>query len=321
MCENVYCKKCGSKAVIRLPYANLTLCAKHFSEWLETRVEKVIKEYKMISEKDVVAVAVSGGKDSTTLLHILKGLSERNGFDLVGINIDLGIDNGTKYSALSTELAVKNFELTHVRYKVIELKREYGFGIDEAKLKARRPVCSTCGLVKRYVLEEAAESVGANVLATGHNLNDMAVFVMSGYHTGDLQNLARLRAVSPAENGYIKKVKPLFLTSEKETATYAIVNKIPFIMDSCPNNPSVGGPTSDKLRRLIENTEDEIPGFMVRLVENFEKKIRPFFEDLPKFNLGKCKMCGKPTNTDREICSFCALKIKMGGDSKDVVAK
>ncbi|AWS00707.1 ATP-binding protein [Metallosphaera hakonensis] len=315
------CKRCGSKAVIRIDYANLTLCAEHFSEWLETRVEKTVKDYGMVAPGDIVAVAVSGGKDSTTLLHVMKKVSERMKFDVVGINIDLGIDRGTKYSSLSTELAVRNFELTGVNYKVVKLKETHGFTIDETKHRVKRPVCSTCGLVKRYVLDEVAKEIGANVLATGHNLNDMAVFVMSGYHTGDLQNLARLRAVSPGENGYIKKIKPLFLTSEKETTTYALVNKIPFLLDSCPNNPKVGGPTSDKLRRMVELTEEEIPGFMLRLVENFERRIRPFFEDLPRFNLGKCKVCGKPTNSDRDICSFCALKIKMnGGEVSNVVS-
>ena len=315
----MYCKKCGSKAIIKITSANLTLCSSHFTEWLEGRVERTIRDYGMIRGGERVAVAVSGGKDSTTLLHVLAKLSGKMGFEVVGINIDLGIDRGTKYSSLSTEFAVKNFEKLGVKYKVVSLKEKHGFTIDEAKVKIKRPVCSTCGLVKRYVLEEAAQELGADVLATGHNLNDMAVFVLSGYHSGDLSNLARLRAVSPAENGYIRKIKPLFLVSEKETTTYALINGIPFIMDSCPNNPRVGGPTSDKLRRIIENAEDEIPGFMLRLVENFETKIRPFFEYLPKFNLGKCKICGRPTNSDREICSFCAVKIKMTGGESQIV--
>ncbi|QKQ99169.1 adenine nucleotide alpha hydrolase family protein [Metallosphaera tengchongensis] len=314
----MYCKKCNSKAVIRVHFNSLPLCATHFSEWFESKVEKTIVDYNMIQRHETVGVAVSGGKDSSTLLHVLSKLSTKLGFDLVGINIDLGIDGGTQYSSLSTQMAIKNFELTGVRYKVLKLKESYGFSIDEAKTRIRRPVCSTCGLVKRYVLEEVAKGLGANVLATGHNLNDMAQFVMAGYHTGDLQNLARLRAVLPAENGYLKKVKPLFLSSEKEIMTYALMNKIPFMVDSCPNNRRVGGPTSDKLRKMLEATEDEIPGFMTRLVENFEKRIRPFFEDLPKYNLGKCKICGKPTNSDREICSFCALKIKMGGAKENV---
>jgi uncharacterized protein (TIGR00269 family) len=317
----VQCTKCGNKAIIRISYANLLLCSIHFWEWFEQRVERTVKKYRMLEGSRVVAVAVSGGKDSTTLLHVLHKLSSTHGFEVIGINIDLGIDVGTRYSSLSTEFAIKNFEALGVKYRVVKLQEEYGFTIDEAKVKVRRPVCSTCGLVKRYVMERAAKEVGADTLATGHNLNDVAQFVMSGYHSGDVSNLARLRAVSPAENGYLKKIKPLFLSYEREITTYALTKGIPFIMDSCPHNLRVGGPTGDKLRRILEETEDQIPGFMFRLVENFEDRVRPFFEDLPKFNLGKCKVCGMPTNMDREICSFCAVRSRLLEGKRGAVAK
>ena len=128
----MYCKKCGSKAIIKITSANLTLCSSHFTEWLEGRVERTIRDYGMIRGGERVAVAVSGGKDSTTLLHVLAKLSGKMGFEVVGINIDLGIDRGTKYSSLSTEFAVKNFEKLGVKYKVVSLKEKHGFTIVEA---------------------------------------------------------------------------------------------------------------------------------------------------------------------------------------------
>ncbi|EZQ02022.1 MULTISPECIES: ATP-binding protein [Acidianus] len=312
----VRCTKCDKDAVIRINYANLYLCRDHLLEWMTERVRKVAHKYDMFSGSKRIAVAVSGGKDSTSLLHLLKELSTEFGFSLLGVTIDLGI-SGNNYSSKSVEYAIKNFEMLNVEYRVIDLKKEFGFTIDQAKRRTGRPVCSTCGLTKRYIMEKVAKDEGCDTLATGHNLNDIAQFLLNNYYNGDLLSLARLRPVSPAENGYIKKVKPLFLISEKETMTYAIVKGFPFIYDSCPHTSTVGGQTQDKIRRSIEEIDDKIPGFMISLVENFENKIRPLMEDIPKKTLGKCKICGMPTNNNREICSFCATKIKM---SKEIRA-
>ncbi|AWR98283.1 adenine nucleotide alpha hydrolase family protein [Acidianus sulfidivorans JP7] len=305
------CTKCGNPAIIKLAYANLYLCDKHFVEWFENRVEKTVDKYNMLENTKKLAIAVSGGKDSTTLLHVMTKIAQKRGIDIIGITIDLGIDMGKKYSSNSVEFAVKNYEMLGVKYRVIRIKEEYGFTIDKARFKIRRPVCSTCGLTKRYVLEKVAKEEGADTLATGHNLNDISQYVLTGYYNGDILSLARLSPVSPAENGYIKKIKPLFLSSEKETMTYAIIKKIPFLYQSCPHTFRVGGETQDKIRRSIEEIEDKVPGFMLSLVQNFESKFRPLMADIPKATLGKCKICGMPTNNNRDICSFCATRLKM----------
>ena len=305
------CSECGKEAIIKIPYANKYLCKDHFIEWFEKRVERTIEKYKMLEGTRKLAVAVSGGKDSTTLLHVLTKIAEKKGIEIFGITIDLGIDMGRKYSSKSVEFAIKNYEMLGVKYRIVNLKEEYGFTIDEAKVKIRRPVCSTCGLTKRYILEKVAKDEGADTIATGHNLNDVAQYVLTGYYNGDTLSLARLRPVAPAENGYIKKIKPLFLSPEKEIMTYAIIKGIPFLYDSCPHTFRVGGETQDKIRRSIEEMEDKIPGFMMSLVTNFEKKIRPLLEAESKETLGKCKICGMPTTKDREICSFCAIRMKL----------
>lgn len=315
------CKKCENKAIIKIPYANLTLCKEHFIEWFENRFEKIVEKYKIFEESKKIAVAVSGGKDSTTLLHLMKKYSDKYGLELIGINVDLGIDMGKSYSSKSTEFAVKNFETLGVKYRVVKIREKYGFTIDEAKVKVKRPVCSTCGLVKRYTLTEVAEEEGADTLITGHNLNDMAQFIMSGYFSGDVNNLARLDIVSHAEKGYkVKKAKPLFLMYEKEILTYAIVKGIPFLYDSCPYTFRVGGVTQDTIRRKLEELEESIPGYMLMLVENFIEKIQPALKEkyVREDEVGHCKICGRPTSKGRDICSFCAIRLKVTGETLKV---
>jgi len=311
------CKKCDNKAIIKIPYANISLCKDHFIEWFENRFERVVEKYKMFEGSRKVAVAVSGGKDSTSLLHLMKKYADKYGLELVGINIDLGIDMGKSYSSKSTEFAVKNFEMLGVSYRVVKINERYGFTIDEARVKVRRPVCSTCGLVKRYTLTQVAEEEGADTIVTGHNLNDMAQFIMSGYFSGDVNDLSRLDIISLPEKGYkVKKVKPLFLIYEKEILTYAIVKGIPFLYDSCPHTSRVGGVTQDTIRRKLEELEESIPGYMLMLVENFVNKIQPALKDkyIKEEEIGHCKICGRPTNKGRDICSFCAVRLKITGE-------
>src|SRR3989338_2126033 len=85
------CKNCKTKPVIKLPNSNVQLCKNDFIKYFEKKVTKTIGKYKLIEKGDYVGVAVSGGKDSTALLHILNKLAKKNNFKIVGIAIDEGI--------------------------------------------------------------------------------------------------------------------------------------------------------------------------------------------------------------------------------------
>ncbi len=308
------CSLCDKKAVREIPYMKLFLCREHFINWFNQRFIKDSKKYKLFENSKKVAVAVSGGKDSTTLLHLLNAASKQLNFEIVGLTIDLGIDNGTGYSRKSVEIAVKNFNMAQVKYKVIDLSKEYNFNIDKAKYSTNRPVCSVCGLSKRYILNAAAEEMDADTLATGHNLDDMAQFIFSGYIYGNLESLARNSLINPPERGYrIKKVKPLFFTPESEILHYAILMGFPFIYDPCPYSSEFGSVAQERIGDMLKNMEAKMPGIMMNLAKTFEQQIRPALHDIYSRNedVGKCKLCGRPTSKGREICSFCSIKNKL----------
>ncbi|MGC8557811.1 MAG: TIGR00269 family protein [Nitrososphaeria archaeon] len=308
------CSQCDRDAVREIPYMKLYLCREHFLNWFNQRFIRDAKKYKLFENSKRVAVAVSGGKDSTTLLHLLKESSDQLNIEIVGLTIDLGIDVGTGYSKKSVETAVKNFESSGVEYKVIDLKGEYGFTIDKAKHRTGRPVCSVCGLSKRYILNAAAEEINADTLATGHNLDDMAQFIFSGYIHGNLESLARNALVNPPDRGYkIKKVKPLFFTPESEILHYAILRGFPFIYDPCPYSSEFGSVFQERVGNMLKEMEKEMPGTMINLVQTFEKQIRPLLYNTysKDEDVGRCKLCGRPTSMGREICSFCSIKNKL----------
>lgn len=307
------CSVCGKEAVRYIPYANIALCRDHYVEWFEKRFFKHVESFKIFEGSKRVAVAVSGGKDSVSLLHLTKMASEKYGFEVLGITIDLGIDRGTAYSKKSVEVALSNYKKLGVDYAIISLKEKHGFSIDESKRYVNRPVCSTCGLVKRYLLNEVAEEHGADTLATGHNLDDMAQYVLSAYVHGNLEYVLRNGPVIPARPGYpVKKVKPLFLTPEEEILHYALIKGFDFIYDPCPYSSEFNRVSKEKLGLIIKKIEKEYPGFTLGLVQTFEKEVKPKMHYTDETQeITKCKICGRPTTPGRDICSFCAVKMKI----------
>src|SRR5207248_1006161 len=103
-------------------------------------------------------------------------------------------------------------------------------------VRARRPPCSACGTMKRHSFDAAALEGGFDVLVTGHNLDDEAARLMGNVLRWQTDHLARQRPVLPATHPkFVRKVKPLYLTSEYETAVYAFMRGLDYIVDECPN--------------------------------------------------------------------------------------
>mgnify|MGYP000167908763 CR=1 FL=1 len=301
------CSKCGSPAAVELRYANLRLCPAHFSEFFVRRVARTIKRYRMLRRGDRVLVAVSGGKDSMVLLDVLSKLASDAEVSLVGAVIDLGIRG---YSSDAVRCAVRGFEERGVEYVVVNLKREYGFSLDDARRaerRLRRRVCSVCGVVKRYVLNDVALKLGASKVATGHNLDDVAQYVLTGVLSGDYEQLARIYPVSTSEvEGLVTRVKPLAETPEEDVLAYAELNSIDFLRSKCPYSAEASGL---ELKRLIAELDARHPGIKVSMVRNFFKRLQPILAERylsggPR--LRRCEACGMPTTS--RLCSFCRIR-------------
>ncbi|WP_029552096.1 TIGR00269 family protein [Thermocrinis jamiesonii] len=292
------CVKCAEKAVVYLPHHKLALCKAHYTEWFENRVKKTIKSFKMFSKSDRILVAVSGGKDSLSLWHALWKL----GYEADGLYINLGIG---EYSELSERKAKAFADKIGRKLYVISLKENIG-DIPTLKELQNRPACSVCGTLKRYYMNLNAKELGYSIIATGHNLDDECAVLMGNVLSWNIEYLVRQYPVLEEGNGFVRKVKPLCLITEKESALYAFLSGIDFVEDECPY--SVGA-SSISYKLLMSKIEEESPGTKLRFYLEFIRKVRPLLKFRKDVQLKSCKICGEPTTGD--VCSVCRLRMKL----------
>jgi len=150
---------------------------------IEKTVVDTINEYKLIRKADKVVVALSGGKDSTSVLYILKKL----GYDVEGLMIDLYLG---KWSDIHRENMMRFCEEQDIPLTVVDLKKEIGQGICfvKAVLAKKKGLtgCTVCGIIKRWVLNKWARKLSADVIVTGHNLDDEAQNVLMNFLKGNV---------------------------------------------------------------------------------------------------------------------------------------
>ncbi|HEY8476145.1 MAG TPA: TIGR00269 family protein [Chloroflexota bacterium] len=292
------CLKCRADACIEIRRHNAAYCEAHFVRFFLDQVERAIREERMFDRDEPVLVAVSGGKDSLALWDALLDL----GYRATGLYIGLGIAG---YSAPSQEKTERFAKERGAPLIVVDLADEYGLGMDEVARRTLRAPCSACGLSKRYVFNRVAREHGFRVVATGHNLDDEAATLFGNVLRWQTGYLARQAPVLPeSEDGLVKKVKPLYRLAERETAAYAVLRGIDYIVDECPN---AQGAKSLLYKEALNRLEEASPGTKQSFLFGFLDRGRPIFEAArERVAFRQCVRCGQPTTT--EVCAFCRLR-------------
>lgn len=290
------CSVCSRAAVIKLRHANLRLCPEHLVARVEKEVAGAIRRFRMFSPEERVLVAVSGGKDSLALWHILAKL----GYQADGLYIDLGIEG---YSERSQEVSQAFAEKRGLTLHVVSLATELRVTLPELTRLARGKTCSLCGTVKRYLMNRAAWEGGYQALATGHNLDDEAATLLGNVLRWDEGYLARQYPVLPGEGKLVRKVKPLVFLSEREMAAYCLTTGIHYLYEDCPH---AEGARSIVFKGVLNQLEDRYPATKISFLRQF-LKVRARFQPPEPVVLQDCPSCGMPTAADG-LCRFCRLK-------------
>jgi uncharacterized protein (TIGR00269 family) len=287
--------------VIEVRRHNAAFCDGCFPEVFTEQVRRAIRRYDMLSPGDRVLVAVSGGKDSLALWDVLLGL----GYDATGLYLGLGIG---EYSDRSREASAAFAREHDARLTVVDLAETYGFDIPTAGRKGSRSTCAVCGLSKRYVLDRAAAEGGYDVLATGHNLDDEAATLLGNTLRWNTEAISRQAPALPAHHDMVRKVKPLHRLSELETAAYAFLRGIDYVVEECP---LVEGNTQLRYKQAMNGIETTSPGTKAQFFLGYLDRGRPHFEASEPPQLASCEACGRPT-TGR-FCAFCRARAQVLG--------
>lgn len=285
-------------------YSGERLCKRCFCLSIERKVKMTISKYEMFEHDDRIAVAVSGGKDSLSLLHILSKI-EKNfpNATLSAVIVDEGIRG---YRDEAMKIAKKNCEKLHVGHTVVSFKELYGYTLDEiAKTTedTKLTPCSYCGVLRRRAINTGARLAGASKVATAHNLDDETQTALLNIIHGDPIRIIRVKPMlDPIQPGLIQRVKPLCEVLEREVALYAYVEKIEFQSLPCPY---AGSALRNDVRNILNRLEEKHAGMKYTIYRSVEK-IRTLLEQNKlETVLSDCEKCGEPTVG--KICQTCRI--------------
>ncbi len=287
-------------------YSGERLCKRCFAESIEDKVRATIVRYHMLEYNDHVAVAVSGGKDSLTLLEVLAKMEHNYPrATLVAVTVDEGIRG---YRDEAMEIAAQTCKKLNISNHTVSFKQLYGYTLDEIVARTRErenPLtpCAFCGVLRRKALNVAALEVKANKIATGHTLDDEVQTSLLNIFHGDVPKIAAEKPVtSKVHPRLVQKVKPLCEIPERESALYAYVKGITFQSTPCPY---AGEAMRNDIRALLNRMEERHAGTKHTVFKSMEK-LRPAMQELAeKGEFKECRECGEPAAGD--VCMACQL--------------
>jgi len=291
----------SSKTVFKRAYSGEILCEKCFSKTFIKRVVKTISRYNMLHFNDKIGVAVSGGKDSLTLLHVLYKIEKKFPHSqLLAITIDEGIKG---YREESLKIAIEACKKLKIKHVISSFKEAYGASLDEMiKISQEKNVfispCTLCGILRRHLLFHIAKNLDLDALATAHTLDDIVQTYFLNVLRGDVNIF--IRKVS---NEKPKLITPFRLTPEKEVAFYAYLKGYYLQSTLCKYAYSSA---RNFVRNFLNQYETNYPGALFTALHTFEK-----FEisEEKESKKERCIICGE--RSSRKICRVCEILSKL----------
>lgn len=275
-------------------------CVECFSYHFEEEVHQTIMEEKLFKTGDKILLAVSGGKDSTVLVHVMTTLRERHAYP-VTLEL-LAIDEGIKgYRDDSLTTVRHNSEFYKLPLRVLSYKDLFGFTMDEVvKLTNIKCSCSFCGVFRRRALDCGLVGGAGDRLYTGHNADDMAETVLMNLLRGDSFRLASCTAAQSGSEGELIRCKPFKYAYEKEIVLYAYHKKLEYFSTECTYAKDA---FRGSLKELVKRMSSTRPGVIEELIRNAATLELKDITAVP--NKTTCKVCGfVSSNPQCNVCKY-----------------
>ena len=225
-----------------------------------SRMRKAIEEYNMIEENDKIAICLSGGKDSITLLHAFKNLQlfYPKKFEIIAITIDPGFEffDTNFLQDICDDLKIPLFvEKTRAKDIVFDYRKE------------KNP-CSLCANLRRGAINSVATSEGCNKIALGHNKDDVIeTFIMNLYYAG---NIGTFSPVSYMDRSKVTLIRPLIYAEEKDTKRFIKKYNLKVMPKVCPMD---GTSKRETTKQMIFDLKNDIPAIKQNIFGAIERNI------------------------------------------------
>ena len=232
-------------------------------------LRRAVDQYDMITEGDSIAVGLSGGKDSTALLCILKELQRfyPKSFSLHAVTVDTGFE-GMDFTPLKELCAALDVPYTVASSDIAKIVFD--------TRKESNP-CSLCAKMRRGLLHDTAIAEGCGKIALGHHYDDVIVtFIMNLYNEG------RIGCFSPVtylSNKKIYAIRPFIFADESDIRYFIKQNDLPVIVSTCPEDKHTD---REKYKRMIDRMDRENKGLKHRIFTAIEKGNVDGFHPLEK---------------------------------------
>ena len=221
-------------------------------------VRRCADDYGMLQSGDRVAVGVSGGKDSLTLLVLLAALRQYHPshFDLHAVTVDMGLA-GMDFSQVASLCDRLEVPYTRVETQIAPIIFDY---------RQEKNPCSMCAKMRRGALNQTLLDLGCNKVALGHHYDDaVETFFLSLFYEG---RLSCFQPVTNLDRTGVIQIRPMLYLSEKTITHFAEKEQLPVVHNPCPAN---GHSRRQEVKELIAGLEGRYPDIKQKLFGSLQR--------------------------------------------------
>ncbi|MDF0604361.1 tRNA 2-thiocytidine(32) synthetase TtcA [Neisseriaceae bacterium TC5R-5] len=247
--------------------------ANKLAKRLRHHVGDAINDFQMIEPGDRVMVCLSGGKDSYTLLDILRGLQKSApiDFSIVAMNLD------QKQPGFPEHVLPQYLDAIGVEYRIIE---EDTYSIVKRLVPEGKTTCSLCSRLRRGVLYRVASELGATKIALGHHRDDILhTLFLNMFYAG------KLKAMPPklvSDDGRQMVIRPLAYCREKDIERYAALREFPIIpCNLCGSQPNL---QRQVIKEMVNDWDKRFPGRVESLFRAVQNVVPSHLADTSLFD-------------------------------------
>lgn len=248
-----------------------------------------VDDYQMIDENDRIAVGVSGGKDSLTLLVLMAALQKfyPKHFTLEAVCVDMGL-GGMDFSPVETLCRDLDIPFTRVETEIGKIIFDYR--------KEKNP-CSMCAKMRRGALSNALVEHGFNKVALGHHYDDaVETFMMSLLYEG---RISCFQPVTYLDRTKVTQIRPMLYITEQQVAHFAERQKLPVVHNTCPADKHT---KREEIKQLVYELSGRYPDFKAHVFEGMQKLPLPEWGTASKKPLQRQKQKRPGQSEDCDNC-------------------